>query len=98
MHVSEPELPLKLPRLTRYTPGAFVADTTILINKIAPLPAWALAQRKLIALNAEGVKLWAGTSLDANGYLRGAAHFGIEDGPDDAVESIRGSTRAREAA
>ena len=53
------------------------------------MPAWALAERQLLALNADGVKLWAGTYLDANGYLRGAANFGIEDGPDDAVESIR---------
>jgi len=65
------------------------ADTTLLINTTVPPPAWALAERRLIALNAEGVKLWADTYLDANGYLRGAAHFGIEDGPDDAVESIR---------
>lgn len=68
---------------------AVVADTTILVNKTMPPPAWALAERQLIALNAEGVKLWADTYLDANGYLRGAAHFGIDDGPDDAVESIR---------
>ena len=65
------------------------ADTTIVIDKTAPPPAWALAERRLIALNGEGVRLWRDTYLDANGYLKGAAHFGIEDGPDDAVESIR---------
>jgi hypothetical protein len=54
-----------------------------------PAPAWALAERQLLASNAEGAALWASTYLDANGHLRGAANFGIEDGPDDAVESIR---------
>ena len=54
-----------------------------------PPPAWALAERQLLALNAEGVALWAGKYLDANGHLRGVPNFGIEDGPDDAVESIR---------
>jgi hypothetical protein len=54
-----------------------------------PAPAWALAERQLLALNGEGVKLWVDKYLDENGYLRGAANFGIEDGPDDAVESIR---------
>ena len=64
-------------------------DLAISISKLMPAPAWALAERRLLALNAEGVDLWASKYLDANGYLRGAANFGIEDGPDDAVESIR---------
>jgi hypothetical protein len=65
------------------------ADTLISITKPMPAPAWALAERQLLALNAEGASLWASTYLDANGYLRGAANWGIADGPDDAVESIR---------
>ena len=64
-------------------------DTTIAINRPMLPPAWALAQRELLALNAEGVALWAGKYLDTNGHLRGVANFGIADGPDDAVESIR---------
>lgn len=64
-------------------------DAALSITRLMPAPAWALAERRLLALNAEGVDLWASTYLDANGYLRGAANFGIEDGPDDAVESIR---------
>ncbi len=54
-----------------------------------PPPAWALFERELLARNAEGVDLWASKYLDKNGYLLGAANWGIEDGPDDAVESIR---------
>ena len=65
------------------------SDLVISINKPMPAPAWALAERRLLALNAEGVALWASKYLDANGYLLGAANWGIEDGPDDAVESIR---------
>ena len=69
--------------------GLRTSDTTILINKVMPPPPWALAERQLIALNAEGAALWAEKYLDANGHLRGVANFGIADGPDDAVESIR---------
>jgi hypothetical protein len=69
--------------------GLRTTDTTILINKPMATPAWALAERELIALNAQGVEMWADKYLDENGYLRGSANFGIEDGPDDAVESIR---------
>jgi hypothetical protein len=69
--------------------GLRTNDTTILINKVMPPPAWALAERQLLALNAEGAALWAEKYLDANGHLRGVANFGIADGPDDAVESIR---------
>jgi len=69
--------------------GLRTLDTTIAINKPMPAPGWALAERELLALNGEGAAVWAQTYLDANGYLRGAANFGIADGPDDAVESIR---------
>jgi hypothetical protein len=64
-------------------------DLVIAIDKLMPAPGWALAERRLLAFNAEGVDLWASKYLDVNGYLLGAANFGIEDGPDDAVESIR---------
>src|SRR5688572_29229719 len=62
---------------------------TIPITRLMPAPAWALAERELLARNAEGVDLWASKYLDANGYLLGATNWGIADGPDDAVESIR---------
>ncbi len=64
-------------------------DVMIAIDKLTPAPAWALAERELLRRNAEGVDLWASKYLDKNGYLLGAANWGIEDGPDDAVESIR---------
>ncbi|RPI48928.1 MAG: hypothetical protein EHM55_24780 [Acidobacteria bacterium] len=64
-------------------------DAVIPISRLMPAPAWALAERELLARNAEGVELWASKYLDANGYLLGATNWGIADGPDDAVESIR---------
>lgn len=69
--------------------GLRTHDTTILINRVMPAPGWALAERELIRLNALGVEMWAARYLDANGFVRGEPHYGIEDGPDDAVESIR---------
>jgi hypothetical protein len=69
--------------------GLRTNDTTILINRVMPAPGWALAERELLRLNAQGVDLWAERYLDANGFVRGEPHYGIEDGPDDAVESIR---------
>ena len=41
------------------------SDLVISINKPMPAPAWALAERQLLALNAEGVALWASKYLDA---------------------------------
>ena len=69
--------------------GIRTNDTTILINSVMPVPGWALAERELLRLNAEGAAFWAQKYLDANGHLRGEPHFGILDGPDDAVETIR---------
>ena len=69
--------------------GVAPSDITISIDKAMPAPAWALAERELLALNGEGAALWARKYLDNNGHLRGVPNFGIEDGPDDAVESIR---------
>jgi hypothetical protein len=69
--------------------GLRTSETTILVNTSMPAPAWALAERELLRLNAEGAALWAGRYLDPNGHLRGEPHFGILDGPDDAVETIR---------
>lgn len=65
------------------------ASTTIMVDAPAPVPAWALAQRAVIAANAEGVKTFLDAFVDGRGYLRGLAHYGITDGADDAMEPIR---------
>ena len=70
-------------------PGNRSGETTIAIDQLMPAPAWALAQRALLAANADGVQEFADKYVDARGHLRGPAHWGISDGPDDAVEPIR---------
>src|SRR4029079_17686400 len=69
--------------------GLRTSDATIQINKPMPAPAWALAEREVLALDGTAAEQWAARYLDANGHTRGPAHFGIADGPDDAVETIR---------
>ncbi|RZJ00881.1 MAG: hypothetical protein EON90_05630 [Brevundimonas sp.] len=65
------------------------AQVTIQVDAPAPVPAWALAERAVIAANAEGVKTFLDAYVDGRGYLRGLEHYGITDGADDAVEPIR---------
>jgi hypothetical protein len=65
------------------------ARTRIDIHEPMVAPAWALAERNLLAMNAEGVDAFVAKYVDERGWLRGPAHWGIADGPDDAVEPIR---------
>ena len=80
------------PAVTSIEPRATTlraASTRIEISTPMPTPAWALAERNLIAMNAEGVKAFVARYVDDRGSLKGPAHWGIADGPDDAVEPIR---------
>lgn len=63
--------------------------TRIEIYKPMAAPDWALAERKLLSANAEGVEAFVDKYVDGRGYLKGPTHWGIADGPDDAVEPIR---------
>ncbi len=62
---------------------------TILIDTPLPAPAWALAQRALIDMNAAGVRLYADAFLDERGFLPVTPGWGVGDGPDDLMENIR---------
>lgn len=64
------------------------ATVTLSVDAPGPIPAWALAERAVIAANAEGVKVFLKAFVDGRGYLRGLEHYGITDGADDAVEPI----------
>lgn len=64
-------------------------DAVISVTEQMAPPPWALAERHLIEVNGEGVREFARRYVDARGYLRGPEHWGISDGPDDAVEPIR---------
>lgn len=72
-------------------PLATSASAAVTLNVTEPMapPAWALAERALLDINAEGVRVFSEKYVDARGYLRGPEHWGITDGPDDSVEPIR---------
>lgn len=70
-------------------PGASAAAVTIGVTEPMAPPAWALAERALLDINAEGVRVFSEKYVDSRGYLRGPEHWGITDGPDDSVEPIR---------
>ena len=61
----------------------------IVIDTPLPAPAWALAQRALLEINAEGVGLYASAFLDERGFLPVTPRWGVGDGPDDLMENIR---------
>lgn len=73
------------PRVVR----AEAPRTRIEIYEPMAAPDWALAERNLLAMNAEGVKAFVAKYVDEAGNLKGPAHWGIADGPDDSVEPIR---------
>ena len=64
-------------------------EPTVYIETPMPAPAWALAERALLRVNAEGVAAFARRYLDERGYLRAPERWGVSDGPDDAMENIR---------
>jgi hypothetical protein len=70
-------------------PAAGANDPTIVIDKPMPAPAWALAERALLRINAEGAAAFSRRYLDERGYLRAPERWGVSDGPDDAMETIR---------
>ena len=62
---------------------------TVVIENPMPAPAWALAERALLDINARGVAAFAERYFDDRGYLRAPARWGVSDGPDDAMENVR---------
>lgn len=71
------------------TPAVVFDEDAIVINRAMPVPAWALAERALLAINADGAKAYAAQYHDARGYLKTPERWGVSDGPDDAMENIR---------
>ena len=62
---------------------------TVVIETPMPAPAWALAERALLDINAQGVAAFVERYFDERGYLRAPARWGVSDGPDDAMENVR---------
>lgn len=65
-------------------------DRTIRINKVTPAPAWALAEREMLEAAADGARLWLDRYVKPDGSVNVPERWGVTDGPDDIMESIRG--------
>ncbi len=55
-----------------------------------PVPAWAFAERAMLAAAADGAQLWVDRYLNADGSLNLVERWGVSDGPDDIMEALRG--------
>ena len=64
--------------------------TPILINKITPAPAWALAEREMLEEAAVGARLWLERYVKPDGSVNVPERWGVTDGPDDIMETVRG--------
>ena len=74
--------------------GADLSATDLRIDRQVEAPEWALLQRELLALNAEGARRFADEFLDDRGYLTHVVRWGGNDGPDDAIENFHNWTLA----
>ena len=70
---------------TPSTPAA-----TILINTVVPAPAWALAEREMLQVAADGARLWVERYVKPDGSVNVPERWGVTDGPDDIMETVRG--------
>jgi hypothetical protein len=66
------------------------ASPVIQLNRGMPPPAWALAERAMLAAAASGAQLWMERFVNADGSVNVVERWGVTDGPDDIMESIRG--------
>src|SRR5690606_25074015 len=62
-------------------------EPVLTIETPKPAPAWAIAQRELLRVNAEGVQLYAARFLDERGHMPIDPQWGVSDGPDDITEN-----------
>src|SRR5215217_4040501 len=66
------------------------APPVVSVNQRVAIPAWAFAERAMLASAAEGVQLWVDRYVNADGSLNIPERWGVSDGPDDITEGIRG--------
>jgi hypothetical protein len=62
----------------------------ITVNRHMPPPAWAVAERATLDAAAAGVDLWIERYVRPDGTVNVPERWGVTDGPDDIMESIRG--------
>ncbi len=63
--------------------------TTVTVDSRMAAPAWATAQRELIHLNAEAVRVHRARRFDDRGYSLAPPQWGVGAGADDVTEAIR---------
>ncbi|MCM3879719.1 MAG: hypothetical protein ND807_06405 [Vicinamibacterales bacterium] len=63
---------------------------TISIDQKMTPPDWAIAERAMLAAAAEGAQWWVDRYVRPDGSLNIDPLWGVTDGPDDIMESIRG--------
>ena len=67
------------------------SPTSVLnLDTVIPAPAWAIAEREMLAAAADGVGLWLERYVRPDGSVNTPERWGVTDGPDDITEMIRG--------
>ena len=74
----------------RQSKPARAAEHVIAISQKMPAPAWALAEREMLASAAEGVRFWMDRYVRPDGSVNVPERWGVTDGPDDIMETVRG--------
>jgi len=78
------------PASTTSRSGSAAALQVVQVNDGPAPPAWASTERMLLASAAQGAQLWVDRFANADGTLKITPQWGVSDGPDDIMESIRG--------
>jgi hypothetical protein len=71
-------------------PPAAPSTNVISLNTPMDPPAWAAAERAMLAAAADGAKLWVERFVNPDGSVKVAERWGVTDGPDDIMENVRG--------
>jgi hypothetical protein len=66
------------------------SSVVIHIDKVTPPPPWAVAEREMLDAAAEGVRQWLERYVRPDGSVTVPERWGVTDGPDDIMETIRG--------
>jgi hypothetical protein len=72
--------------LTLHAQGA--ANVTIRVATPQAPPDWALLQREILRASALAAEQFANRYFDERGYILSDLRWGMNDGPDDAIENI----------
>jgi hypothetical protein len=62
----------------------------IIIDKVMPAPAWAIAERQILDAASGGVQFWLSRYVKSDDSVNVPERWGVTDGPDDIMETIRG--------